>query len=86
MYVIPPEQSAEFVSHMEDVLEIYHLLYDPKVRVICMDEQPIQLIKETRIPQDLRNCHKQWRGYTAPRAKQLLHDKHGNSRTFELLN
>jgi hypothetical protein len=50
MYVIPPEQSAEFVSHMEDVLEIYHLPYDPKVRVICMDEQPIQLIKETRIP------------------------------------
>ncbi len=31
--------------------------------------------------QDLRNCHKQWRGVTAPRAKQL-HDKHGNSRTF----
>ncbi len=38
-----------------------------------------------QLNQDLRNCHKQWRGYTAPRAKQL-HDKHGNSRTFELLN
>lgn len=50
MYVIPPEQSAEFVSHMEDVLEIYHLPYDPKCPVICMDEQPIQLVKETRIP------------------------------------
>jgi hypothetical protein len=34
MYVIPPEQSAEFVSHMEDVLEIYHLPYDPKCPVI----------------------------------------------------
>ena len=50
MYVIPPEQSAEFVSHMEDVLEIYHLPYDPKCPVICMDEQPLQLVKETRIP------------------------------------
>ncbi|MEH2364414.1 hypothetical protein [Nostoc sp.] len=40
---------------------------------------------EMHLTQDLRNCHKQWRGYTAPRAKEL-HDKHGNSRTFELLN
>lgn len=50
MYVIPPEQSAEFVAHMEDVLELYHRSYDPKHPVICMDEQPIQLVKETRIP------------------------------------
>jgi hypothetical protein len=49
-YVIPPEQDAEFVAHMEEVLEIYHLPYDPKRPVICMDEQPIQLVKETRIP------------------------------------
>ena len=35
---------------MEDVLEIYHLPYDPKCPVICMDEQPIQLVKETRVP------------------------------------
>jgi hypothetical protein len=50
MYVIPPEQSAEFVSHMEDVLDIYHLPYNPNYPVICMDEQPIQLVKETRTP------------------------------------
>lgn len=50
MYVIPPEQSAEFVAHMEDVLEIYHLPYNPKRPVICMDEQPVQLVKETRLP------------------------------------
>jgi hypothetical protein len=31
--------------------------------------------------QDLRNCHKQWRGVAAPRAKQL-HDKHGNIGRF----
>jgi hypothetical protein len=35
---------------MEDVLEVYKRPYDPNRPVICMDEQPTQLIKETRIP------------------------------------
>lgn len=35
---------------MEDVLEIYHLPYDPHCPVICMDEQPVQLVQETRVP------------------------------------
>jgi hypothetical protein len=35
---------------MEDVLEIYHLPYSPTRPVICMDEQPVQLVKETRVP------------------------------------
>jgi len=33
---------------MEDVLELYCLPHDPKVPLICMDEQPTQLIAETR--------------------------------------
>ena len=33
---------------MEDVLEVYQRVYDPAYPVICMDEQPTQLIKETR--------------------------------------
>jgi hypothetical protein len=49
-YVIPPEHNADFVAHMEDVLEIYHLPYDSARPVICMDEQPVQLVKETRVP------------------------------------
>ena len=48
--MIPPEHSAEFVVHMEDVLEIYHRPYEPNVPVICMDEQPVQRVKETRMP------------------------------------
>lgn len=36
--------------HMEDVLEIYHRPYDSELPVICMDEQPVQLVKETREP------------------------------------
>jgi len=35
---------------MEDVLEIYHLPYNPDIPVICMDEKPIQLISDARTP------------------------------------
>ena len=49
-WVIPPEQDAEFVACMEDVLETYAAAYDPKHPVLCMDEQPVQLLKETRGP------------------------------------
>ena len=50
MWGIPPEQSGEFVAHMEDVLAVYHLPYNPQVPLVCMDEQPVQLIKEVRKP------------------------------------
>ena len=33
---------------MEDVLEVYARPFDPKYPVVCMDEQPTQLLKETR--------------------------------------
>ena len=46
-WVIPPEHDAEF-SPMEDVLETYERPYNVHHPVICMDEQPLQLIKETR--------------------------------------
>src|SRR5215208_4384234 len=49
-WVIPPEQDAEFVACMEEVLETYAEAYDPKHPVLCMDEQPVQLLKETRLP------------------------------------
>ena len=47
-WVIPPQADAEFVAHMENVLEVYSRPYDPAHPVICMDEQPVQLVKETR--------------------------------------
>jgi hypothetical protein len=49
-WVIPPEQDAEFVADMEEVLEIYAQAYDPEQPVLCMDEQPVQLLKETKVP------------------------------------
>src|ERR1700722_4723972 len=50
MWCIPPKQSAEFVYHMEDVLEVYKRPYDPKRPVVCMDETFKQLIGQTREP------------------------------------
>ena len=47
-WCIPPEQNADFVACMEDILELYCVPYDPGAPLVCMDEQPVQLIKETR--------------------------------------
>ncbi|MGA9208871.1 MAG: IS630 family transposase [Terriglobales bacterium] len=49
-WVIPPEADAEFVAAMEQVLDTYEKPYDPAHPVLCMDEQPVQLIGETRRP------------------------------------
>ncbi len=50
MWCIPPEQDAAFVCQMEQVLEVYRRPYDPRRPVVCMDEQPKQLIAEARRP------------------------------------
>ena len=49
-WVIPPQADAEFVAHMEQVLDLYQKPYDPNCPVVCMDEQPVQLVQETRPP------------------------------------
>jgi hypothetical protein len=49
-WVIPPEADAEFAACMEEILDTYSTPYNPAYPVLCMDEQPVQLLKETRIP------------------------------------
>jgi hypothetical protein len=49
-WVIPPKANGEFVANMENVLDTYARPYDPRFPVLCMDEQPIQLFKEVRVP------------------------------------
>ena len=49
-WCIPPKQDAAFVCQMEQGLEVYKRPYDPKRPVVCMAEQPKQLIAETRRP------------------------------------
>jgi hypothetical protein len=58
-WVIPPEADAEFVANMEEVLETYEKAYDPAHPVLCMDEQPVQLLKETRVPIEATKDHGQ---------------------------
>ena len=48
--MIPPEADAEFVAQMEQVLETIAQPYDPTWPVVCMDEQPVQLVKEIHPP------------------------------------
>lgn len=50
MWVIPPEQNAEFVCQMEVVLDVYKRPYNPNYPVVCLDESPKQLVSETRKP------------------------------------
>lgn len=38
--------TAQYLSRMEDVLDIYHLPYNRKRPVICLDELPFQLLGE----------------------------------------
>jgi hypothetical protein len=49
-WVIPPEADGEFAASMEEVLETYSKPYAAAFPVLCMDEQPVQLLKETRRP------------------------------------
>lgn len=49
--MIPPDDSKEFVYHMEDVLSVYQEPYDPDRPVICFDEHPTQLVKQVIEPQ-----------------------------------
>src|SRR4051812_8605429 len=58
-WVIPPQADAEFVAAMEAVLDTYEKPYEASHPVLCMDEQPVQLIKETRPPISATRRHAQ---------------------------
>jgi hypothetical protein len=49
-WCLPPEADADFVWHMEDVLQVYQLPYDPEYPVVCLDEASKQLIGAVAIP------------------------------------
>jgi hypothetical protein len=67
-WVIPPKADAEFVAGMEQVLDVYARPYDPDCPVLCMDEQPVQLLKETRLPIPATATHGQRVDYEYERA------------------
>ena len=58
--MIPPKPDAEFVAHMETVMETCQRSYDAERPVVCMDEQPVQLAQETRPPLPATPGQAQW--------------------------
>ena len=67
-WVIPPEADAEFAANMEAVLETYEKPYNSAIPVLCMDEQPVQLIKEIKTPIDATLEHAKRVDYEYERA------------------
>jgi hypothetical protein len=43
-----PKLDAEFIEKMEDVLKLYERPYNEQRPLVCLDENPIQLLDETR--------------------------------------
>ena len=71
-WVIPPAADAEFVACMEEVLDTYEKPYDPGCPVLCMDEQPVQLVQETRRPIPATKRH----------AKRIDYERAGTASIF----
>jgi len=51
-----PTVGAEFVAHMEDILDLYAMAYDPRFPTVTFDETPYQLVRETRPPVHTRHA------------------------------
>ena len=49
-WCIPPEANADFVWHMEDVLDVYQRPIDPRRPVVCLDETSRQVVADVRSP------------------------------------
>jgi len=73
-WVIPPEANSEFVACMENVLDTYAQPYDADFPVLCMDEQPVQLLKETRVPIAATRRH--------PRRVDYEYERNGTASIF----
>lgn len=66
--------NPEFVWHMEDVLDLYHEPYDAKHPVICIDESPVQLLKDVYPITPPKNGK--------PLRYDYEYEKHGTSNLF----
>jgi len=47
--------TGEYLAKMEDVLSLYHLPYDEKRPVICLDELPFQMLGEKVEPLEMKS-------------------------------
>jgi hypothetical protein len=72
--VIPPKADGAFVAHMEVVLDTYGQPYAERFPVLGMDEQPVQLLKETREPLGATK--------TQPRRVEYEYERNGTASLF----
>lgn len=56
-WVIPPKHNSHFVAAMEKVLDVYKRVYNKLFPIVCMDESPKQLIRETRRSIAMKSGH-----------------------------
>jgi hypothetical protein len=49
-FCIAASKNAAFVYAMEDVLDVYHRPYDPRLPQVCLDETSKQLLEHVRVP------------------------------------
>ncbi len=66
--MIPPKADGEYVAAMEDVLSTYEEPYDERWPVVCLDEQPVQMLRETRQPLPATTEHPRRLDYEYQRA------------------
>ncbi len=53
-WCIPPKENADFIAHMEDILDVYEMPYNPQIPVVCMDEKPYQMLGDCLEPLSAR--------------------------------
>lgn len=69
-----PKLDAEYVSRMEDILNVYELPHDPIHPVVCVDEKPVQLTDDKR---DSIPC-----GEGSPKKVDYEYIRHGSANVF----
>lgn len=67
-WVIPPKENSQFAANMESVLDTYAQPYDARYPVLCMDEQPVQLLEEVNLPIAATKNHARRADYEYKRA------------------
>ena len=53
-WCISPKENADFIAHMEDILDVYEKPYNPEMPVVCMDEKPYQMLDDYLEPLPVR--------------------------------
>ena len=66
--------TSEYLAKMEDVLSLYHLPFDEKRPVICLDELPFQMLGEKVEPIEMKSG--------APRKFDYEYERRGVASVF----